>query len=146
MGIVLFKYRNVPEKYICSDQIWDLGEDGGKLTSMQIGDCIILNLNIAENIFQNIKNHPIDGVFTDGNPFYAAENNEKYSVEINFKIVGRQHYVSRDWMSAIGAGFRLSSTTIILEATSDAAEAIIAPILVKQNEEIITKVQKPMET
>jgi hypothetical protein len=131
MGFITFKSRLDDHHFIREGMFWG-SDDDEWLNDILVGDTVVLMLDIDEELYHQFSSSENAGIRTRKKPITPSTHEVAFGVEIDFCVIGRSHYVSRDWMLG-NKGFRSSGTSVFLEAVSDEGEALFIR-LQKQND------------
>ena len=138
MGYLRIQQRNDNQKFISTAFLDDSSITDDNLLGIMAGDVMTLKLEIQEETFRTLATGNPPGVEVLKRIYHREGEPARFEASIECKVIRREHVVSRDWLSKNEIGFRLSSTTILVEAVSDEAEAILLS-LQKQFDEQLSK-------
>lgn len=125
MGYICFRHRKNQKKIIFTNFLDDSSTTDDSLLGLMAGDLIKLTLEIQEETYNALVQEGREGVKVQEKLVKEAGEPPRYEAIINCRIINREHSVFRDWMMKSRAGFRVSTTTILVEATSDEAESLV---------------------
>lgn len=138
MGYLRIQQRNDNQKSVSTAFLDDSSITDDNLLGVMPGDVLTLKLEVQEETFNILSTENRPGVTLQQRIYQREGEPVHYDAFVECKVIRREHLVSRDWLSKHEIGFRLSSTTILVEAISDEAEELLIS-LQKQFDEQLSK-------
>jgi len=126
MGYVIFQSRR-ENREISHDFLFDEDENDETLSTLLMWDSVILTQEISESEYKSMSQQSLPGVRVRRKVETPSIVGQGYEADIEFTVVKRCHQILPDWMNE-ARGYRLSNTTVYLQAASDEGEELFGSI------------------